>query len=160
MTRTLWVGIAILTSLAGQLGAQKRSATRHRAAAGPDTTALQTQCSAGKSDACTSMAWLLMVGKPLAAAYYTRACQNNELTACVNLGSLTAQGRGVTRDPVRAARFFAQACDGDLAAGCVNLAVANRRGIGVPRDTPRARELFAKACRLGDATACRLAQRP
>jgi TPR repeat protein len=128
---------------------------------------LRAACTKKDALACTNLGVLHETGRGTradpkrAAALYTRACQDNVLEACLNLGKLTALGHGVAApDPVQAARLFAQACDGNVAVGCANLAVLTARGSGMPRDTARAKVLYAKACTLGDTIACRRAQRP
>jgi TPR repeat protein len=128
---------------------------------------LRVACAKRDPLACTDLGVLherglgISANPTRAAALYTSACQDNVLEACLNLGTMTALGRGMSKaDPVQAARLFAQVCDGGLAVGCANLAVLTSTGSGVPRDSSRAQVLYAKACALGDTIACRRARRP
>jgi hypothetical protein len=79
-----------------------------------------------------------------AAVLFDAACPGHG-EACVGLGLLTQDGRGVARDIDEAMRLYRQGCDEGHGVGCFNLGIMFMEGNGVAQDTRRADEEFAKA---------------
>src|SRR5262249_13166332 len=67
-----------------------------------------------------------------------------------NLGFMYAQGKGVERDPVKAAEHFQQAGAGGFPIAKVNLGLCHLTGFGVPKDEMAAFMLFKDAADLGN----------
>jgi len=88
-------------------------------------------------------------------AHLAPRCDGGDVRACFRLGQLLTQGRGVTREPARAAALFEKACRSDVRA-CVDLALLLQQGDGVPRDAARATQLLTSACADGEPYACEL----
>lgn len=84
-----------------------------------------------------------------------QACRLGDGAACVEQAARLVDGRGVPRDPAKAAALLAQGCDLDLGQPCAVLAFMHQRGQGIPADLARAQALYAKACKLGLEAACR-----
>ena len=51
-----------------------------------------------------------------------RACEANDVEACLFYGDFLAQGRGIARDPAKAREYFKLACDKGDTRGCDHLA--------------------------------------
>lgn len=111
-------------------------------------------CGAGEAEACGN--WGLMfehgLGVPTdpqrALALYERACDADDLQACVHLGvaTLAVDGRlGRLEETLR------DACAKDLARGCTTVAESLP-----PDDAAGVESLLERACELGDARGCRL----
>jgi TPR repeat protein len=75
-----------------------------------------------------------------------RFCEQHDWADCFREGARYGDGRGVVRDPVRAARFFACSRDKGSADGFVRLGEAYFEGRGVRRDPIRGVALFREAC--------------
>jgi len=97
----------------------------------------------------------------VAAKKFGEACDAGHLHACASLGLQVQDGRGITRDPARAAALYGKACDGGLGIGCFNLAGLHVTGNGVSEDRvrvgdlmKRAETLYVKACDAGDLQWC------
>jgi uncharacterized protein len=67
---------------------------------------------------------------------------------------MLTNGRGLPRDPTRAATYFKQACDGDNGSGCSNLGFQTLKGIGVPKDKARGLDLLRRGCAAGYDWGC------
>jgi TPR repeat protein len=88
-----------------------------------------------------------------AATLFTSACDGGDLDACVSLGTMHQEGRGVPKDLAQAARLYKKACDGDTMAGCTQLGrIAEDKQLKGRFGRPAA--LFKKACEGGDAEGC------
>lgn len=83
-----------------------------------------------------------------------RACDHGHLLSCKTLGWLYENGRGTTRDPVRARVLYARACDGGELSSCKSLGLLLDLGLGGAVDRRRAAELYARACVVGELDAC------
>ncbi|MEM1348816.1 MAG: hypothetical protein AAGI01_09690, partial [Myxococcota bacterium] len=71
------------------------------------------------------------------------------------LASLMRSGRGVARDPRRAAVVYAKACDAGFAASCRILGLMLLRGDApLAPDPERGAEVLERACVGGMARAC------
>jgi hypothetical protein len=70
--------------------------------------------------------------------------------AQLNLGLCYDNGRGVERDPVKAAEWYRKAADQGNADAQVNLGVCCAKGDGVERDLAKAAAWFRKAADQGD----------
>jgi len=52
---------------------------------------------------------------------WSRACDEADYTACLELGKMYATGRGVRADRDRAATLYKRACDAGFTMGCDGL---------------------------------------
>jgi uncharacterized protein len=129
-------------------------------------------CDGGEADACIELASAYDTGRPdtqilprdeaRAGALFERAfrvsdtaCAAGDMRVCGVLAWLYTTGRGVDRDPARAAQLLQRGCDGGELAQCRRLGKMCAAGEGVVKDAARATELFARACRGGIHEACR-----
>jgi TPR repeat protein len=81
-------------------------------------------------------------------------CGKGDLEACVGLGVMLEEGRGVASDAGAAAALYRQACDAGTVNGCFRLGMSFEFGSGVGRDPRRALALYEKACAAQHALAC------
>lgn len=81
------------------------------------------------------------------------ACDHNDGTACLELGSMYHLGNGVSQSFSRARLLYMQACTLGFANGCTHLGFMYENG-HAGRDLAKAAELYEKACVLGDASGC------
>lgn len=81
-------------------------------------------------------------------------CDRGYTGPCVDLGWMHAEGRGVVRDPQRAAALYRKACDAANFHGCSRLGTLYEAGFGVVTDAQKARSLYARACDLGGSYGC------
>ena len=70
-----------------------------------------------------------------------------------NMGAAFLEGRGVERDPEKAATWLRQAAEQGDAGGQRNLALCYYEGWGVPLDQIEAAQWYEKAALQGDADA-------
>jgi TPR repeat protein len=87
--------------------------------------------------------------EPKTPADMQRACDESHFRSCVGLAYAYGTGKGVAKDPARAAALYERACRGELLVGCVNLGVLYAQGAGVPQDQATAKSLFERACERG-----------
>lgn len=83
-----------------------------------------------------------------------KSCDDGDADDCRRLGTVFADGTGVSRDAARAALLFAKACSGGKADACTLLGIAYHKGDGVPTNEARAAALFAEACEKGGPGSC------
>jgi TPR repeat protein len=88
-------------------------------------------------------------------------CDTGDAEGCMNLAQMYEVGRGVPRDPQRAATLYQRAvtlsqraCDANTLRACTALGVAYAGGIGVPRNDARAVALYQRACDGGEPAGC------
>jgi uncharacterized protein len=119
---------------------------------------LEAKCESGRAGDCTSLGQALEWGwysidrdRPHARALYQKACDLGDGTACNLLAGAVSTGRGVAKDPAKAARFLQRGCDAGDAVNCERLALVHAKGEGVPRDIGRALALWQHACDLSDS---------
>jgi hypothetical protein len=101
---------------------------------GSDVAFWERACGAGRARACRVEARTLDV-----------ECQQNTSRGCFTLGTMLAEGKGITRDPVGAGRSLMRACDLGLDTACVsvvNLVKTDGDGVLLP------------LCRRGNGTSC------
>lgn len=89
-----------------------------------------------------------------AARLFAKACDGGDGAACVRVGDLHAEGRGVAKSDADAARYYERACDADDPSGCFAFGRACMRGEGVQADEGRGTAAFDRGCRLGHGGAC------
>ena len=90
-----------------------------------------------------------------ASKLYDKACRNEKMKGCINLGILYFTGKGVEKDHKKAKKLFATACKRKFSKGCYYLGTMYKRGAdGVVKNTRRARMFYAYACKLGDMQSC------
>ena len=77
---------------------------------------------------------------------YQRACDLGAVTACVDLGVMYRDGKGVAdKNQPYAAKLFQRACDLNAPA-CASIASMYELGWGVARDLSKARTFYEKSC--------------
>jgi len=89
-----------------------------------------------------------------AVTFYSRACTADRGRGCYRLGVLHAVGKGVPRDPARAAQLYEQACRLASAEGCAVAGHARLEGTVAEKDDAAALALFTRACDAGSAAGC------
>ena len=96
-----------------------------------------------------------------AAAAFSAGCDAGHIHACSALALQVQDGRGVARDPARAAQMNRKVCDAGWGIGCFNLALQTMNGTGVDPDPKKgmalfkeAEPLYAKQCAAGDLQWC------
>ncbi len=92
---------------------------------------------------------------PRAVELYTHACDVGFARACVMLGTLYWQGRGVpAADPAKAYSLYMRGCEAGDMAGCFSAAICHRTGTCAEKNDAKATELLRRACDGGDSRAC------
>lgn len=84
---------------------------------------------------------------------FSKACDEENVKACHNLGVIYTNGYGTKQDYNKAYELFNKACDGGYANGCYNLGVSYYKGY-VKQDSNKACELYEKACNGGNVDGC------
>jgi uncharacterized protein len=129
-------------------------------------------CERGNGRSCSRLGVLLQAGQAApgqlvrGTAVLQARCVGGLGAACVQLGELFEQGRGVTRDPARAtelrknaASLFELACTNGQASACMDAAELHELGRGVARDAAFSTALLQRACAKGEELACHYARR-
>ncbi|MGO9062557.1 MAG: tetratricopeptide repeat protein [Candidatus Binataceae bacterium] len=117
----------------------------------------------GNAPAQTKLAILYDQGKGVEQSYsealewYLKAAQQNDTTACNNIGVMCFAGFGVQRDLEIARQWFVKAADLGSPGAMDNLGEMYARGLGVPQDNAEALKWFRKAAENGHAEAARKA---
>jgi TPR repeat protein len=88
----------------------------------------------------------------LAIRLLGKACQLNDLGSCFTLGALYAEGRGVSRNKIKAGQWFEQGCIGGSGVSC--FALANIMDDLGPVDLGRHERLVTRGCELGHGHSC------
>lgn len=93
---------------------------------------------------------------PRAGAFYQKACDGGEMTACALLGTCYWTGTcGVIKDGSHGVDLFQKACDGGDMSACGQLGVCYEfGGCGLPKNGLRAVALYEKACAGGEMGTC------
>jgi len=111
----------------------------------PDEAAQHdAECTAGDASACHAAAldryYAPSAENDTAALErFRNACDLHYAPSCNGVGTMYAQGRGVTKDEVEAIRWYRMACASDSTTGCEHLANAYEDGRGVAKDAEAAR---------------------
>ncbi|MFA6197283.1 MAG: tetratricopeptide repeat protein [Sulfurimonas sp.] len=93
--------------------------------------------------------------KKEAMELHTKACNDGNMHACIELGIQYASGDGVKQDTRKAKGFFVEACKARYSKGCYNLGVMYKQGAdGVKQNKKRAEMAFSRACYIGDERGC------
>lgn len=77
---------------------------------------------------------------------YQKSCDGGFFRACVTLGEMYYNAKGVPKDAPRAVALFKKACDGKEPTGCVDLGWAYSTGTGTEKNGAVAADFFGKAC--------------
>jgi hypothetical protein len=77
---------------------------------------------------------------------YQKSCDGGDSRACVTLGEMFYNARGVAKDAPRGVGLFKKACDKNEPTGCVDLGWAYSTGTGVEKNATVAADYFGKAC--------------
>jgi hypothetical protein len=120
-------------------------------------------CVRGDASSCKWMAFVLANGHTgtgkkdagRAVAYYQKACDTDDSSACVSLGELyRGGGEGLDANLETAMTWFDRGCtDGDV-NGCTTMGGIYFRGDGVPADPDAAASAYLRACKLGSSAEC------
>lgn len=106
-------------------------------------------CALGPADACYADGQARARAFPLdlegAAERFGQACDDGHARACVDLGLMLQDGRGVPVDAERARKLYERACAAELGVGCLNLAFMYQTGNGVVADDERAATEYRRA---------------
>lgn len=92
--------------------------------------------------------------KPTSLTELEKCQYSRDMVVCNNLGYAYSKGKGVAKDPNKAAQFYQKACDGGEMLGCNNLGNAYSKGEGVAKDLDKAAQLYQKACDGGEMFGC------
>lgn len=85
---------------------------------------------------------------------YQKACDGGDSTACVTLGEMFYNARGVGKDGKRAFALFKKACDAREPTGCVDLGWAYVSGTGIEKNAALAADSFGRACDGSTVVGC------
>lgn len=117
-------------------------------------------CDDGRPRACGTLGKLAQDGqgelaKEQIARYLDQGCKADDGDACVRLGLVLLEGKGVAKDAGRAHSLFQRACTLEVTSACYELAVSARTGReGFSKDLPRAAQLFTLTCNKDVGDAC------
>ena len=92
--------------------------------------------------------------KPTSLTELEKCQYSGDMVVCNNLGYAYSIGKGVAKDPNKAAQLYQKACDGGEMLGCRNLGYAYSIGKGVAKDPNKAAQLYQKACDGGEMGGC------
>jgi len=151
----------------------------------PENTAkavqiFQEACEADGAKACDDLLRMCIEGKctdndSKVFHLFEKACERGLAPGCADLGVMYGRGKGVRKDPDKAAESFNKACDGGSAVGCSYLGewystAGVRAGwncgrpafctfLGdaadaVPKDDVKAFQFYKRACEGGDQIGC------
>ena len=90
-----------------------------------------------------------------AAELFKKACDDENMRGCFNLGVMYEYGNGVEKNEQKAVQLFKKACDGGHMRGCGNLGAMYADGNRIEKDFSKAAELYKKACDGGNMHGCR-----
>jgi len=89
--------------------------------------------------------------------YYNRLCNMNDTYACMKIGHMYREGKGVTQDYLKASKYYRKACNLNDSLGCASIGYLYREGQGVTKDHSKAMFYFNKSCNvLHSSTGCAL----
>ncbi|HTT84501.1 MAG TPA: hypothetical protein VMF67_13555, partial [Rhizomicrobium sp.] len=122
-----------------------------QANAGDTKRQLAVLASAGDSQAEMLLGLQQLSGpnKAQAAAWLQRAAVSGEPVAQYRLGTLYAEGRGVSADAARAFHWYSVAAQNGNRKAMSNLALAYAQGTGTAKNPVEAARWFSKAAQLG-----------
>ncbi len=103
-----------------------------------------------KADFATGLAAYDAGDYSLAFLEWGKAAENGDVAAQRNLGHLYRWGKGVEKNPSRAAYWYHRAAKSGFARAQYSLAVLYLRGEGVPQDMVEAKRWLQKAATQGD----------
>jgi uncharacterized protein len=131
---------------------------RPAAGAPPDLETVRRAAESGDVDAelILGHAYLTGVGVPedLAAAWFTRAAEQDVAGAQETLGEFYRDGKGVKKDDAMAVKWFQRAAEGGDATAQFNLGVMYRNGRGISPDPVEAHKwIMLAAARVSGAEA-------
>jgi len=125
----------------------------------PDTRALMAACVVGVWSACDEVGGRYETATPprwaLANRFWRHACEGGHGPSCWRLGSVYAEGQGVSIDLGEACRFQREACDQSFPSGCAEYGVMLLKGAGCGPDARGAFLASQRACALGDGVGCK-----
>ena len=90
-------------------------------------------------DAAACAIWKSLAERGEAANWKTLAARRGYASALYNLGVMVTEGRGVSRDEIKAADYFHKAAIQGHAKAQYNLGILYQTGRGVPKDPQRER---------------------
>ena len=75
-------------------------------------------------------------------------CDNNDASACANLGRAYYFGENIKQDYKKASELYLKACDLKHGKSCHNLGILYEKGEGVQQSYQKADQFYSKACDL------------
>jgi TPR repeat protein len=88
-------------------------------------------------------------------AFYSSACEGDNMMGCYHLAFAHLKGQGVAKDPEKMEALFKKACVGGLLEACNTLGLVFHLGEGVPKDLDKSVSYWGKACDDGHLKSCR-----
>lgn len=86
--------------------------------------------------------------------YYQKSCKRRDPAACINLGLMYKQGRGLKPNHKEAFARFKMACTRGASYGCLNMAEMYQDGLGINKNLVKAKQIFTHHCENRVEEAC------
>lgn len=121
-------------------------------------------CSGGDMKGCTSLGLAHEQSRGIsedynkAKEYYTKACDNDYMFACLNLIRLDMHYGPHKIDDKKRNILEQKACDGGIGTSCTGLGFKYQQGHGVSINKVKAKEYYDKACFLGEESGCQFSE--
>ena len=121
-------------------------------------------CSGGDMKGCTSLGLAHEQSRGIsedynkAKEYYTKACDNDYMFACLNLIRLDMHYGPHKIDDKKRNILEQKACDGGIGTSCTGLGFKYQQGHGVSINKVKAKEYYDKACFLGEESGCHFSE--
>ena len=90
-----------------------------------------------------------------ASELYKKACDNDNMQGCTQLGILYFTGDGVKENHKKAKKLFVKGCKKHYAQACYHLGTIYKRGgNGIERNYRKSRMFYAFGCKIGLEKSC------
>ena len=115
-----------------------------------------TRAGCGTAQACSEKAEKAVDSSDLgaAASLFNQACELRAPKACLSLGWMHYEGRGVSKDGRRSVDLFRKACMGGVGEGCTALGLMYEEGTGVKKSFYASHEFYEVGCDASDGWGC------
>ncbi|MBK7579552.1 MAG: sel1 repeat family protein [Myxococcales bacterium] len=134
-----------------------KSTTKAFACSGKDQGQCRAQCDKNNARSCSQLALIYRAeGKDQvqAVAFFKKACNLGEESACAEHGAHLLNGIGVEPDKFKALETFKKACAAGDSLGCSFLGRMHRAGTATEPSEAKALALFKRACDGGFSQGC------
>jgi TPR repeat protein len=150
-------GLALLLTACGSSPSPAPPVEDGTSSAGSTGGELATQTSPATCADCGERGWAAYQAEDYAAArpLFEQACDAGDAEACIGLGQIYGQGRGVPEDLPRSFSYFERGCTGGNGVACWVLGNEYRNGTHVGSDEARASTYYRAGCQAGHVQACR-----